>query len=82
MPKPERRKSKTIELKYCRGSMYNNMLLWDTVKGPPPDLKGKTSLLLLVALLWALQFTHYTPTGQRYSPPPHGMVIAESRQYH
>ena len=57
------------------------MLLWDTVKGSPPDPKGENPYSPYSGFIQGtLVFTHYIPARQRYSP--HGMVMTESRQCH
>ena len=43
--------------------------LWDTVKGPPPNLKGKTPFTPYSGFtLGTIVYTHYTTARQRYSP--------------
>ena len=43
------------------------MSLWDTVKGPHPDIKGKHPFTLYSGFITGtLVFTHYTPAGQGY----------------
>ena len=45
------------------------MSLWDTVKGPPPDLKGKTSFTPYSGFtLGTPVFTHYPTAGQGIAP--------------
>ena len=47
--------------------------LWDTVKGSPPDLKGKTPFTPYSGFTsGTLVFTHYTSARQRYSPTLNG----------
>ena len=45
-----------------------HMSLWDTVKGPSPDLKGKTPFTPYNGFtLGTPVFTHYTPARQGHS---------------
>ena len=57
--------------------IHRNHTLWDTVKGPPPDLKGKTPFTPFSGFtLGTPVFTHYTPARQGYSS--NRKVITES----
>ena len=56
------------------------MSLWDTVNGPPPDLKGKIPFTPYSGFTPGIPvFTHHASARRRYSPQ--GMVIAEYYQY-
>ena len=49
------------------------MSLWDTVKGPPPDLKWKIPFIPYSGFTsGTLVFTHYTSARQKYFPPRNG----------
>ena len=67
--------------KYNRGMLIKGMIpfpfsvkkqehmsLWDTVKGPSPDLKGKTPFTPTVVLLQAIQFLPTIPLPGRGIP--------------
>ena len=59
------------------GKKQNYMALWDTVKGPPPDIKGKHPFTPYSGFTpyngftpGTPVFTFYTPARQGYYPPP------------
>ena len=55
--------------------------LWDTVKGPPPDLKGKKTFTPHSGFtLGTPVFTHLYPC--QAAVLPRRKVITEARQYH
>ena len=60
------------------------MSLWDTLKGPSPDLKGKTPFTPYSGYTPSIWFLLTIPLPGSGIPPrtPHGTVIDESRQYH
>ena len=52
------------------GKKQKYLSLWDTVKGSPPDLKGKHPYTPSSGFTpGAPVFTHYTPARQWYYPP-------------
>ena len=61
--------------------LLKHTLLWDTVKGPPPDLKGENPFSFL-QWFYSGTFGLYPlyPARQGYSPS--GKVITESWEYH